>query len=95
MSIGDDEIRDLFEAAKLVLSGDKLGEAREDIRAFEKWIAPLLAVKTEGVEPTLYNFSGTNRLREDVAIARVDNHKFYRAASNFEEGFYRVPPILE
>ena len=94
MSIGDDEIRNLFEAAKLAPSEDRLQEAREDICTFEEWIAPLLAVKTEGVEPTLYNFTGTNRLREDVATARVDNNKFYRAASSFEAGFYRVPPIL-
>ncbi|MFY9115449.1 MAG: Asp-tRNA(Asn)/Glu-tRNA(Gln) amidotransferase subunit GatC [Dethiobacteria bacterium] len=90
-----DEIRSLFIAAKIAVNEEKLAEAREDILAFEKWVETLLEVETEGVEPTFYSFFGSNIPREDVAITQENREKFFRAASNFVEGFYRVPPIIE
>ncbi len=70
---------------------DKLGR---ELESFLQWLEPLLAVDTAAVQPVLLAHGEHNVLREDRAEP-AKTGVLQRAAPNFEDGFYKVPPIME
>ncbi len=66
----------------------------KELSAFLQWLKPLLDLDTTETEPLLYSHQEDNVLREDKPEGR-DLQKLQAAASNFEDGFYRVPSVIE
>lgn len=95
MKPGKEEIQGLFRAVKIEGTPEEMERISEEIHAFEKWAEPLLSLNTGKTEPVFYNFRGVNVQREDRVTSGGDREKLFRTAFNFEDGFYRVPPIIE
>jgi len=80
--------------AKLGLSEDEHDRLYQQLGVFLNWLNPLLEVDTAGIEPILLGHNSVNVLREDCARKGV-MAELQEAAPEFDQGFYRVPPIIE
>ncbi len=80
--------------AKLDLPGDEYDRLYQQLGIFVNWLEPLLEVDTTGIEPILLGHNSVNVLREDFAHKGV-MAELQEAAPEFDQGFYRVPPIIE
>ncbi len=97
MSVMDEVKADLEKAIrtiKIEVNSREREELNGELERFLKWLEPLLAVETGSVEPVLLGHGALNVLSEDRAEPG-ETAKIHKAASNFEEGFYKVPPIME
>ncbi len=95
MKISREEVQTLLQTVKIEESENEIEKMIEDIYNLESWLEPLFSIDTTGVSPTLYNYQGNNVQREDKVQQRENQDKLWEMAENFEEGFYRVPPIIE
>ena len=95
MKISREEVYDLLRAVKIEEDPEEAEKMSKEISIFEKWVEPLLSVDTEGIEPAFYNFKGNNVQRDDEVVPCSDRTKLFKTAINYEDGFYRVPPIIE
>lgn len=84
----------LAKVAKIEISEAEARELEDGFSAYREWLKPMLAVDCSGVTPILSAHEAVNILREDLA-ERVDLTGTQKAAVNFEDGFYLVPPIME
>lgn len=81
-------------AVKIEFSPAEKERLLEEMAAFQQWLEPLLAVDTAGNEPLLFSHRGVNVIKEGRPEAG-DPERLQNAAANFDEGFYRVPSIIE
>jgi len=81
-------------AIKIEVDSREREELNGELEKFLKWLEPLLAVETGSVQPILLGHGAFNVLREDRAEPGKAA-ELQKAVSNFEEGFYKVPPIME
>jgi len=76
-----------------IASGEK-EELAVELSIFLKWLEPLLAIDTDDVDQVLIGHGAVNVLRADkVQSGELD--ELQKAASNFDQGFYQVPPVIE
>jgi aspartyl/glutamyl-tRNA(Asn/Gln) amidotransferase C subunit len=76
-----------------ITSGEK-EELAVELSIFLKWLEPLLAIDTGDVDQVLIGHEAVNVLRDDkVQSGELD--ELQKAASNFDQGFYQVPPVIE
>ena len=81
-------------AIKIEVTPGEQEQLAGELNDFLRWLEPLLAVDTADIEKVLNRQGFVNILREDKAqCGELD--ELHKAASNFEEGFYQVPPIIE
>ncbi len=95
MKINREDVQNLLQTVKIEGSEKEVEKIIEDIYSLESWLEPLFSIDTTEVLPTVYKYEGNNVQREDKAQQRKNQHKLWEMAENFEEGFYRVPPIIE
>ncbi len=93
-----DELKEALEQAIRVIKVeiDPAGQEQMlgELSSFLNWLEPLRQVDTGDVDPLLFGHVSANVLREDQAVAS-DLADLRKAAPNFDDGFYRVPPIIE
>ncbi len=87
-------VENAVRAIKIEISPDEKVKLGAELIALEQWLEPLLAVDTGDTEPLLYSHQGLNVFREDEP-ATGDLEKLQQAASNFDDGFYLVPAIID
>ncbi len=81
-------------AIKIEIDGDEKERLLVELNAFLQWLELMEKVDTDGVDPVLFGHNVVNELREDLAVP-AETAKLQEAASNFEGGYYLVPPIIE
>lgn len=93
-----DELKEALEQAIRVIKIeiDPAGQEQllGDLSRFLDWLEPLRQTDTGDVDPLLFGHVSANVLREDQAVAS-ELTDLRKAAPNFEDGFYQVPPIIE
>lgn len=79
---------------KIAVSTEESGQLAEELNCFMNWLEPLLAVDSSASEQVLTSHGAVNVMRSDHARL-VDKTDLQKAAPDFDEGFYQVPPIIE
>lgn len=87
-------VEDVAKSLKIGLSSEEKKNLAGGLSNFLDWLAPLLQVDTDEVEPFIYGHRAVNVLREDKPEKREPS-RLQGTAVNFAEGFYRVPPVME
>ncbi len=90
------EIKDLANRLMFRLSDDEAQEIVEDFKVFEKQIAILDKINTEGVEEMIYPFDiETTYLRADEVSHVADKKALLKNAAKVKEGHIVVPKVVK
>lgn len=89
------EVSNMFYAVRFDMTDEAAKDIYEERQALTNWLQPLLAVDLIGVEESFYNHERENVMRADKVVLTENKEALFKTASNFEEGSYRVPPIIE
>jgi len=91
----DIDIAKVARLARLALSPEELelyGRQLGDILEHAERVQQLAS---EGVEPTSHPLPMTNAFRDDVVTGSLDRDDVLAAAPDAEDGFFKVPRILD
>jgi aspartyl/glutamyl-tRNA(Asn/Gln) amidotransferase C subunit len=83
-----------IQVIKIAVAAEERGQLAEELSCFMDWLEPLLTVDSSGFEQVLTSHGVVNVLRSDDA-RMVEKADLQKAAPDFEDGFYQVPPIIE
>ncbi|HSW35473.1 MAG TPA: Asp-tRNA(Asn)/Glu-tRNA(Gln) amidotransferase subunit GatC [Candidatus Limnocylindrales bacterium] len=83
-----------IKAIKLEIDEQEREQLLGELNSFLHWLEPLLMVDTAEVKPVLVNHGAVNVMRDDRAQPG-ELTALRKATTNFDEGFYQVPTILE
>jgi aspartyl/glutamyl-tRNA(Asn/Gln) amidotransferase C subunit len=83
-----------IQVIKIAVAAEERGQLAEELSCFMDWLEPLLTVDSSGFEQVLTSHGVVNVLRSDDARL-VEKADLQKAAPDFEDGFYQVPPIIE
>lgn len=81
--------------AKLKFNDEQLEKFTDQIEDIIDLVDTLNEVDTTNVEPTFNVTDQLNRMREDVAVRSNDKEALLANAPETENGFIRVPAILD
>ncbi|MGY4790388.1 Asp-tRNA(Asn)/Glu-tRNA(Gln) amidotransferase subunit GatC [Pediococcus pentosaceus] len=81
--------------AKLKFNDEQLEKFTDQIEDIIDLVDTLNEVDTTNVEPTFNVTDQLNRMREDVAVCSNDKEALLANAPETENGFIRVPAILD
>ncbi len=83
-----------IQVIKIEIDPEERNILHDDLIQFLEWLKPLKALDTSGVTPVRFSHVAVNAFRDDQALS-CDLKEVRKAAPNFDEGFYTVPPIIE
>jgi len=81
--------------ARLELSSEERQRFTEQLASILDYCATLNQLDTEHVEPTAHVLAMTNVFRDDTPGASLAREAVLAAAPEHEDGFFKVPPIIE
>jgi aspartyl-tRNA(Asn)/glutamyl-tRNA(Gln) amidotransferase subunit C len=81
--------------ARLALTAEERAMFTEQLRHILDYFARLAELDLGAVEPTAHVTAATHIWREDAARPSLDRAEVLAAAPAEEDGFFRVPPVLE
>jgi aspartyl/glutamyl-tRNA(Asn/Gln) amidotransferase C subunit len=89
-----EELDKAVNVIKIEITSEEKEELAVELSIFLEWLEPLLAIDTGDVDQVLIGHGAVNVLRDDkVQSGELD--ELQKAASNFDQGFYQVPPVIE
>ena len=95
MSITPSIVEHVARLARLELSDDERARLVAELGAILDHLAKLNELSTDGVEPTSHVIPMTNVFRDDAAGTPLPRDAVLAAAPEHEEGFFKVPPVIE
>lgn len=95
MSIKKDAIRYVADLARIGLSQQEEELFAEQLNHILAYMEQLDKLDTKDVEPMSHAVSMGNILREDTVRSGLSNDDALKNAPEKEEGFFRVPKIIE
>lgn len=81
--------------ARLELSEEERVRFTEQLNSILDYLAKLNELNTDNVDPTSHVIAMTNVLREDAVGTPLPRDLILASAPAQEDGFFKVPPILE
>ncbi len=91
----DFDIARIAELARIALSEEELAGYSEQLEVILEHAALVQALPTDGVEPTSHPLTMVNAFRPDEVIECLDRSEVLAAAPETEDGYFRVPRILD
>lgn len=91
----DFDIARVAQLARIALSEEELDAYGEQLEQILEHAALVQALPTEGVEPTSHPLTMVNAFRADEVTACLDREEVLAQAPQAEDGYFRVPRILE
>lgn len=91
----DFDIARVAQLARIALSKEELAVYSEQLEQILEHAARVQALPTEGVEPTSHPLTMVNAFRPDEVSACLDREEILAQAPEAEEGYFRVPRILD
>ncbi len=81
--------------ARLELSDEERQRFTRQLGSILEYCATLSELNTDGVEPTSHVLTLTNVFRDDAAGTPLSRDAVLAAAPDHEDGFFKVPPVIE
>jgi len=95
MALTLEEVDHIAELARLRLSGEEKARYREQLSSILDYFAQLQELDTAEIPPTSSVLPTRTVLRADEARPGLDVEELLLNAPDFEEGQFRIPPVLE
>jgi aspartyl-tRNA(Asn)/glutamyl-tRNA(Gln) amidotransferase subunit C len=95
MKISQEEVERVAKLARLEISDAEKGTFSEQLSSILTYIEQLKSLDTTGVEPTATVLEQTNVFRDDAVRQSLPVEKAVANAPETENGYFRVPKILE
>jgi aspartyl-tRNA(Asn)/glutamyl-tRNA(Gln) amidotransferase subunit C len=95
MTIKKSEIAYISSLAKLKIEDAEMDNYTRQISDILKMIQQLEKVDTDDIEPMAHPLNMKQRLRVDVITEENHRELYQKNAVEFEEGFYKVPKVID
>ena len=95
MAIDRSVVDHVARLARLSLSDEERAMFTQQLRGILDHFARLQELDLTAVEPSAHVFGAASALREDVVRPSLDRAEVLAAAPAQEDGFFKVPPVLE
>ncbi len=95
MRISKEEVEHVARLARLEVTEAEKEAFSQQLSSILSYFEQLKGVETTGVEPTATVLEQTNIFREDQVRPSMAPDKVLANAPDHEEGYFRVPKILE
>ena len=95
MSIDKSDIEHLCNLTKLNLDDEEQSVFLSQMRSILDMIEELQEVDTGDIEPMAHPLQMTQRLRDDEVTEFNDREKYQKNTEFAEDGFYKVPKVIE
>ena len=95
MSLKPEDVRDIAHLARLHIDEDALEQYVADLSSILALVEQMNQVDSSGVEPLFNPLDATQRLRADEVTETDQRDHFQQIAPDVEQGFYRVPRVIE
>lgn len=95
MRITKDEVKYVAELARLYLSDDEIEQFTGQLDSILDYIEQLKELDVKDVLPTSQSISAENVLKEDVVDNTFKKELSLSNAPMQEEGFFKVPKVIE
>jgi len=95
MAITKSDIEHLCGLSKLNLDHDEIPIYLQQMTDILEMIEQLQSANTDDIIPMAHPLDMHQRLREDIVIDTNDRDIYQKNSLNAEEGFYKVPKVIE
>jgi aspartyl-tRNA(Asn)/glutamyl-tRNA(Gln) amidotransferase subunit C len=95
MTIKKSEIAYISSLSKLKMEDAEMDNYTRQISDILKMIQQLEKVDTDDIEPMAHPLNMKQRLRVDVITEENHRELYQKNAVEFEEGFYKVPKVID
>ena len=95
MSIDKSDIEHLCNLSKLNLDDEEQSVFLSQMQSILDMIEELQEVDTGDIEPMAHPLQMTQRLRDDEVTEFNDREKYQQNTDYSEDGFYKVPKVIE
>ena len=95
MTIKKSEIAYISSLSKLKMEDAEMENYSPQISDILKMIQQLEKVDTDDIEPMAHPLNMKQRLRVDVITEENHRELYQKNAVEFEEGFYKVPKVID
>ncbi len=95
MKIDRATIEKIAHLARLEIDEKDIPKMMEDMSKMISFVEKLNEVDTEGIEPLTTMSHEINALREDVVKDQLSREEVLKNAPKKDNGFFRVPKVLE
>ncbi|MGI6485336.1 MAG: Asp-tRNA(Asn)/Glu-tRNA(Gln) amidotransferase subunit GatC [Tepidanaerobacteraceae bacterium] len=95
MSISKDEVGLAADISRIFLSDKEKDEITEELNAIMNYMEKLDEINLDNVEPIVHMAPAKNVLREDKVWQSLDRDEALKNALDKDNGFFRVPRIIE
>ena len=95
MSIKKSEIAYISSLSKLKMEDIEIDKFTRQISDILEMIQQLEKINTDDIEPMAHPLNMKQRLRVDVITEENHRELYQKNAVEFEEGFYKVPKVID
>ena len=95
MSVKKSEIAYISSLSKLKMEDAEMDNYTRQISEILEMIQQLEKVNTDDIEPMAHPLNMKQRLRMDLVTEENQRELYQENAVEFEEGFYKVPKVIE
>ena len=95
MSIKKSEIAYISSLAKLKMEDAEMDNYTRQISEILEMIQQLERLDTDDIEPMAHPLNMKQRLRQDLVTEENHRELYQKDAAESEEGFYKVPKVIE
>ena len=95
MTLKSKDVRNIAHLARLHIDAADIDQYTADLSSILDLVDQMNQVDSSGVEPLSNPLDATQRLRDDEVTETDQRDKFQQIAPDVEQGFYRVPKVIE
>ena len=95
MKLKIDDVRHVAKLARIEFSGEELEKFTTQLDSIIGYIEKMNELDTSGIEPTSHVVDVKNVMRDDIAKESLPREESIKNAPCSEEGFFKVPKIIE
>ena len=95
MKLSKEEVKHVARLARLSVSEEEIEVFRRQLSEILTYIGKLNELETSNIEPTSHVLDIQNVFREDRITPSLSQEEALTGAPEQEEGFFRVPKIIE
>jgi aspartyl-tRNA(Asn)/glutamyl-tRNA(Gln) amidotransferase subunit C len=95
MTLKNEDVRNIAQLARLQINDSTVAQLTTDLSNILALAEQMKAVDTTNVTPMAHPMDASQRLRCDEVTEINQRDKFQNIAPDVENGFYRVPKVLE